>query len=534
MMNGAESLVRALLAAGVDTCFTNPGTSEMHFVAALDRVSGMRCVLGLFEGVVTGAADGYYRMSDRPASTLLHLGPGLANGLANLHNAKKARSGVVNVVGEHASTHLSLDAPLTSDIQAVAAPMSHWVDTAASARSVAAQGREAVRQACARPGRIATLVLPADSAWGEAEPAAGEPGAGDEGPLALAAPQPLAQQALRDAAAALRAHGPRTLLLLGGRALRAQATQWAGRLSAATGCAVMSEFYGARIERGAGRVAVPRVPYAVEPALAALQPYTHVVLVGAREPVAFFAYPGKPGRLCAPGTTFVTLADGGHDAAHALHALCEELGAQAAPLPAVAPEGPGPGAAVAAAAGAAPEPLTPANIGAMLPALLPEGAIVVDEAVSSGRAFDRATRAAPPHDWLTGMGGSIGFALPAALGAALAAPGRRVIALTGDGSAMYTLQTLWTLAREGLDVTVVIFANRAYQILRGEFAGVGAGAPGPRATGMLTLDRPDLDWVAMSRGMGVPAQRVADTAAFAAAWRRSVAEPGPSLIEAVL
>ncbi|MFZ4651817.1 MAG: acetolactate synthase large subunit, partial [Rubrivivax sp.] len=274
MMNGAESLVRSLLAAGVDTCFTNPGTSEMHFVAALDRVSGMRCVLGLFEGVVTGAADGYYRMSDRPASTLLHLGPGLANGLANLHNAKKARSGVVNVVGEHASTHLSLDAPLTSDIQAVAAPMSHWVDTAASARSVAAQGREAVRQACARPGRIATLVLPADSAWGEADPAAGQPGAGDEGPLALAAPQPLAPQALQEAAAALRAHGPRTLLLLGGRALRAQATQWAGRLSAATGCAVMSEFYGARIERGAGRVAVPRVPYAVEPALAALQPYT--------------------------------------------------------------------------------------------------------------------------------------------------------------------------------------------------------------------------------------------------------------------
>ena len=541
-INGAESLVRSLLDAGVDTCFTNPGTSEMHFVAALDRVSGMRCVLGLFEGVVTGAADGYYRMSDRPASTLLHLGPGLANGLANLHNAKKARSGIVNIVGEHASTHLSLDAPLTSDIQAVAAPMSHWVDTAASAASVAAQGREAVRQACARPGRIATLVLPADSAWGEAgahdsgpgaAAAAAAGGAPSTGPLSLAAPEPLDMQALQAAAATLRARGPRTLLLLGGRALRASATQWAGRLSAATGCAVMSEFYGTRIERGAGRVAVPRVPYAVEPALAALQAFDHVVLVGAREPVAFFAYPGKPGRLCAPGTAFTTLASPAHDAAAALQALCEELGAQAAPLPAVAPE-PGVAAAAVAAAVAAPEALTPASIGALLPALLPEGAIVVDEAVSSGRAFDRATRAAPPHDWLTGMGGSIGFALPAAVGAALAAPGRRVIALTGDGSAMYTLQALWTLAREGLDVTVVVFANRAYQILRGEFAGVGAGAPGPRATGMLTLDRPDLDWVALSRGMGVPAQRVADTAALAAAWRRSVVEPGPSLIEAVM
>ncbi len=520
-MNGAHLLVHTLLDAGVDTCFTNPGTSEMHFVAALDSVPGMRCVLGLFEGVVTGAADGYSRIADRPASTLLHLGPGLANGLANLHNAKKAGSGIVNIVGDHARAHLALDAPLTSDIHGVAAPMSHWVRTSTSPEGLAVDGREAVVQARARPAHIATLTLPADLAWSEASVPAPALGA-----VPRAEPAALQEEALRSAAQALRADGPGTLLLLGGPALRERATEWAGRLQAATGCAVMSEFYGPRIERGAGRVAVPRVPYAVEPALAALAPYRHIVLVGAREPVAFFAYPGKPGRLAAPGTAFTLLATPAHDPAHALEALADLIGARRAAVPVVERAG--------AVALETSEALTPASLGELLAALIPEHAIVLDEAVSSGRGFDRATHAAAPHDWLTGMGGSIGFALPAAVGAAIAAPQRKVIVLTGDGSAMYTLQALWTMAREGLDVTVVVFANRAYQILRGEFAGVGAGVPGSRANDMLMLDRPELDWVAMSRGMGVPASRVNTAASFAQAWRAAMAERGPALIEAVM
>lgn len=520
-MNGAESLVRTLIDAGVDTCFANPGTSEMHFVAALDRVEGMRCVLGLFEGVVTGAADGYYRMADRPAATLLHLGPGLANGLANLHNAKKARSGIVNIVGEHATTHLALDAPLTSDIEGLARPMSHWVRTVQSVDSIAQDGRDAVAQATGRPGRIATLALPADMAWSEAgteQPALGK--------LREPPAQPVEQNAVIAAARALKSDGASTLLLLGGRAVRASATEWAGRIAAATGCAVMSEFYAERIERGAGRVAIPRLPYAVQSAVDVLSRFKHIVLVGAVEPVAFFGYPDKPGRLSAPDTHFIPLSDHGQDPADALRMVCEELGAlRISPVTCnrivYRPE-------------LEEGPLTPASIGTLLAALIPENAIVVDEAISTGRAFDVTTRDAAPHDWLTNMGGSIGYGLPVAVGAAIAAPGRRVIALEGDGSAMYTLQSLWTMARESLDVTVVVFANRSYQILNGEYAQVGAGAPGARATSMLTIDRPALEWVALATGHGLPACRVSTLGQFADALRRSLSTEGPSLVEVVL
>ncbi|WP_038201147.1 acetolactate synthase large subunit [Xenophilus azovorans] len=520
-MNGAESLVHTLLDAGVDTCFANPGTSEMHFVSALDRIAGMRCVLGLFEGVVTGAADGYYRMAGRPAATLLHLGPGLANGLANLHNAKKARSGIVNVVGEHATTHLALDAPLTSDIQGLAVPMSHWVRTVRSADAIASDCREAVVQASGRPGRVATLALPADMAWSDTAAAPPALGAVRE-PVAL----PVEQEAVIAAARILRRHGGSTLLLLGGRAVRARATEWAGRIAAATGCAVMSEFYAERIERGAGRVPVPRLPYAVQGAVDALSRFDHIVLVGAAEPVAFFGYPDKPGRLAAPGTTFATLSTHAQDPAQALRMVCEELGAMRV----------NPATCGRAAAHAELEegPVTPASIGALLAALIPENAIVVDEAISTGRAFDATTRDAAPHDWLTNMGGSIGYGLPVAVGAAIAAPGRRVLALEGDGSAMYTLQALWTMARESLNVTVVVFANRSYQILRGEYAQVGAGSPGRRAGDMLGIDRPALDWVALASGQGVPACRVSTLGQFGDAVRRANATEGPSLVELVL
>lgn len=520
-MNGAEALVHTLVDAGVDTCFANPGTSEMHFVSALDRIPGMRCVLGLFEGVVTGAADGYYRMADRPAATLLHLGPGLANGLANLHNAKKARSGVVNVIGEHATTHLALDAPLTADIEGLARPMSHWVHTVRDAGQVARDGREAVAQAAGRPGRIASLVLPADMAWSAVTDPPSRLGSVHE-PRA----QAVAQDAVISATRVLKHEGDSTLLLLGGRAVRAHCTEWAGRIAAATGCTVMSEFYAERIERGAGRVDIPRIPYSVQGALDLLSRYRNVVLVCASEPVAFFGYPDKPGRLTAPQTKMVSLATHEQDPAEALRMVCEELGAmrvQPVTCPRLAPD-----------AAYEEGPLTTASIGSLLAALIPENAIVVDEAISTGRAFDVATRDAAPHDWLTNMGGSIGFGLPVAVGAAMAAPGRRVIALEGDGSAMYTLQSLWTMARESLDVTVVIFANRSYQILRGEYAQVGAGAPGQRAADMLSIDRPALDWTALASGQGVPACRVSTLGQLADAMRRAHASGGPSLIEVML
>ncbi len=523
-MNGAESLVHTLLESDVDVCFTNPGTSEMHFVSALDRIPGMRCVLGLFEGVVTGAADGYWRIADKPASTLLHLGPGLGNGLANLHNAKKARSGVVNIVGEHATYHVPLNAPLTSDIEGVARPMSHWVHTSRSADDINKDGRAAVIAARTAPGQIATLVLPADTAWTELSAA----GAAARVTSAPVVPSARKVDDARVNAAAAALAGPDTLLMLGGRALREGALARAGRIAARTGCVLMSEFAVARVERGAGRVAAQRVPYVVEAAQAALARYRKVVLVGTTPPVAFFAYPNKPSMLAPPNCEFITLAESDCDLDDALAALAERLGASS-----VAPAG------IAQAQrpdrGALPTgKVTSEGIAAILAALLPEQAIVVDESVTIGRAFGGATAGALPHDWLTGCGGAIGYAMPVAVGAAVAAPDRRVVVLEGDGSGMYTPQALWTMAREGANVTVVVFANRAYQILRGELLAVGAGEPGPRANQMLVLDNPVMDWTALARGMGVSASRADDLSSFADQFARSLATPGPSLIELIV
>jgi acetolactate synthase-1/2/3 large subunit len=538
-MNGAEHLVHTLLAGDVDVCFTNPGTSEMHFVAALDRIEGMRCVLGLFEGVVTGAADGYWRIARKPACTLLHLGPGLANGLANLHNARKARSGIVNIVGEHASYHVALDAPLTSDIEGLARPMSHWVRTSRSAESITSDGADAIVQAQQPPGRIASLILPADTAWNavaDADGATARARAELSARIAQArVAKPVSQEAVRAAARELT-RGEPALLLLGGQALSESALAIAGRIAAKTGCRLMSEFYTARLARGAGRVLAPRLPYVVDAALAALAPFRRVVMVGATRPVSFFAYPDKPSLMAPDGCVLSTLAGVVEDLEGALQALADELGASSlAPAGVAARAGASTAGSAAGGGGALPTgAVTPEGIAAVLTALIPENAIVVDESVTTGRAFGAGTAGAAPHDWLTAMGGSIGFAMPVAVGAAIAAPQRRVLVLEGDGSGMYTLQALWTMAREGLNATVVIFANRAYRILRGELAGVGAGTPGPRAAQMLDLDRPDLDWVSLARGMGVPATRAAELGEFAAQLRASLAQPGPSLIELVL
>ncbi|MBN9583049.1 MAG: acetolactate synthase large subunit [Afipia sp.] len=514
-MNGAESLVRTLVAGGVNVCFANPGTSEMHFVAALDRVEGMRCVLGLFEGVVTGAADGYYRMAEKPASTLLHLGPGLANGLANLHNAKKARSGIVNIVGQHATYHIDYNAPLTSDIEGIARPMSAWVHTSPDARSVARDGAAAIAVARSHPGQIATLILPADTAWNEADGIAAVP---DESQRASYSPQ-----AVEEAARVLRSGEP-TLLLLTGHAVTEEGLAQAARIAGKTGCKVMGQTYNPRMARGRGRFSIERIPYVIEQALPILKDFRHIILVETNDPVAFFAYPNKPSLLKPEGCEVHRMCEAGENSVGALHALAEAVGAKASDAP------PQKLAELVKPTGA----LTHASVAQAIAVSIPENAIVVDESITTGRGFFPPTAAAAPHDWLQNMGGSIGFSTPVATGAAIACPDRKVICMVGDGSAMYTLQSLWTQAREGLDVTTVVFANRTYQILKGEFAGVEAGEPGRKALDMLNIDNPTLDWVALAKGMGVSARSVATAEDFTAALSDSVREKGPRLIEVVM
>ena len=515
-MNGAESLVRTLLNGDVNVCFANPGTSEMHFASALDRVEGVRCILGLFEGVVTGAADGYYRMTGKPAATLLHLGPGLGNGLSNLHNAKKARSGIVNVVGEHATYHVKHDAPLTADIEGVARPMSDWVKTSPSSKTIAADGALAIQAARTAPGQIATLILPADTAWGEAD-----------GPAQVAEPAPRASvsaEAIQAGARALK-KGISTTILLGNAALRGKALNWAGRIAAKTGCALWSEAANARIERGAGRPPVKQLPFLVDPAVAALKNTRQLVLVGAKVPVAFFAYPNKPSVLIPPDCEVVNVAGAEHDLEAALEALAGELNARdSAPM------------ANASTFNVPPPsgPVTVDALGDIFNALLPENAVVLDEAITSGRTLTERTMGAQPHDWLSIMGGSIGWGMGAAVGAAIGAPDRRVVALLGDGSALYTQQALWTMAREHLNVTVVIFANRAYKVLFNELANVGAAAAGKNATSMFSLASPAIDWIDIARGFGVEGGRATTLDELAAQCRRGFVHDGPYLIELVM
>ena len=511
-MNGAESLVRTLVAGGVDVCFTNPGTSEMHFVAALDRVEGMRCVLGLFEGVVTGAADGYFRMKGKPASTLLHLGPGLANGIANLHNAKKANSGIVNIVGQHAVHHIGYNAPLTSDIEGLARPMSAWVRTSPDAKSVARDGAAAIAAARSNPPQIATLILPADTAWNEADGIA---------KIASESQRPtFSAQAVDNAAKVLRKGEP-TLLLLTGSALTENGLALAAQIAGKTGCKVMGQTYNPRMARGRGRFSIDRIPYVIEQALPILKDFKHIVLVESADPVAFFAYPNKPSLLRPEGCEVHLLTSGGENSVAALEALASALGARPADakpqamVELVRPTG----------------ALTHGSIAMAIAMAIPENAIVVDESITTGRGFFPPTAAATPHDWLQNMGGSIGFSTPVATGAAVACPDRKVICMVGDGSAMYTLQSLWTQARENLNVTTIVFANRIYQILRGEFDGVGAGEPGQRALDMLKIDRPTLDFVALARGMGVAARAVTTADEFVAALAEAIPERGPRLIE---
>jgi len=515
-MNGARALVQTLIDAGVDVCFANPGTSEMHFVAALDEVPAMRGVLALFEGVATGAADGYARMTGRPAAVLLHLGPGMANGLANLHNARRARSPVLAIVGDHATHHKRFDAPLESDIETMARGVSGWFRASRKSRDLAGDAADAVAAALAAPGQVATLVLPADVSWSDgAAVAAPRPR-----PVAVAVPEAV----LADIAAALTSGEP-AVVFLGGRALRERGLRAAARIAAATGAVLICETFPARLERGAGLPVVSRLPYFAEQATAKLAPYRHAILVDAAEPVSFFAYPGKASELLPAGCKTHRLAGGADDVAGALVALADRLGATQVPPVAAAhrpalPSGSG--------------PLTTEAVALALGALMPDNAIISDEAHTSGASLGAATGGAPRHDWLTLTGGSIGDGLPVAVGAAVACPGRKVICLESDGSAMYTLQSLWTMVRERLDVTTIIFNNGAYAVLRLELARVGAGARGPKADDMLSLARPAIDFVSLARGMGMSAGRTTTIDEFVAELQRALATPGPYLIEAVV
>ena len=514
-MNGADSLVQTLLDGGVDVCFTNPGTSEMHFVAALDRHHEMRCVLGLQENVVTGAADGYARMMDKPASTLLHTGPGLANGFANLHNAKRAFQPIVNIVGDHATYHVQYDSPLTSDIEGIAAPVSGWVRTSKLSTEVASDAAEAIRFANTAPGNISTLILPANTAWGEAN--------GPAVTLAPPAPKVPDGERIRAIAEIIRSGEP-VLVLAANRALRVDGLDMLGKITASDRVDLLAQMSNARVERGAGRVSVDRVKYPVDQAIAQLSKYRHLILVAAKEPVAFFAYPDKPSLLMPEECRVHTLVEREEDVMAALDALVAELGL---------------GAKIVQA----PEQLIPPMptgaldqdvIAAVLAHMIPENAIVCDESITTGRRFFTDTFASNPHSWIQITGGAIGAGLPMATGAAIACPDRPLIALQADGSAMYTLQALWTQAREGSNTTTLIFSNRSYKILLGEMAGVGVQNPGPKALDMMELDRPALDWVALAKGMGVDAGIATTAPELVRQIERGLACEGPYLIEVVL
>ncbi len=516
-MNGAELALRTAVANGVDVCFANPGTTEMELVAALDAVPGMRGVLGLFEGVVTGAADGYGRVTGTPALTLTHLGPGFANGIANLHNARRAHTPVVNLVGDHASWHLGADAPLTSDIESLARPVSQHVARLHAASHAGAAVVEAIGAALGPPSGVSTLIVPQDAAWGAADlhDVGATPDPDD----------PVDGDAVGGAAAALRAGGARTALLLGG-VVRAAELRAAARIAAATGCRVHVDTFCAVLEQGSGLPSFPAVPYFPEQAVDALADLDALVVAGTRSPVAFFGYRSLGRSHLVPERCDVwTLCPPGSRGHLGLEALADALDA---------PEGPTASPAAAppeAPAGGALDLLT---LGQTVAALQPEGAIVVNEAATSGLGWAISAPGAPPHEAHALTGGAIGQGLPVAVGAAVAAPDRPVVALQADGSGLYTAQALWTMAREGLDVTVVVCANRAYRILQMELHRTGHDDPGPQARSLTDLGDPAPDWVSLARGYGVDAVRADDVAGLRDGLARGLAADGPFLVEAVL
>jgi acetolactate synthase-1/2/3 large subunit len=515
-MNVSEAVLRELVECGVEACFANPGTSEMHLVASFDRVGGLRPILGLFEGVCTGAADGYARMKEKPAATLLHLGPGLGNGFANLHNAKRAHSRVINIVGDHATYHRKYDAPLQSDIHSIAKPVSDWIGDPATPAQAVSLARQAVEVAMRPNGGMATMIVPADIAWTTMQSAA------QHEPLAVKK-EPIDHGRIKEAARALKSGEP-AVLFVGGRAGLERNLRLAAAIAAKTGAKLMGDTFVPRTARGRGRPKLDRLPYFGEMALAQMKDFRHCVLVGTKAPVAFFAYPEKPSTFLSANCVVHEPWSLDRDVSDVLEALAAETGAK--PADAVLAQS----SPVAIKPGA----LTAENFGQAFASLLPENAIVADEAVTNGLWAFLFSDGAAPHDWLTLTGGAIGYGIPVSIGAAVACPDRPVINLQADGSAAYTIQGLWTAARENLHIVTVLFNNRSYAILNMELDRVGATAQSERSRSLLSLDRPAMDFTSIAKGFGVPAVRAADIDVFQSAFKRALAEPGPHLIEAVM
>ncbi len=517
-MNGAENLFRAAVNQGVDVCFANPGTTELPLVGALDAITEIRPVLGLAEAVCTGAADGYGRMTGRPALTLLHLGPGLADGLACLHNARRAGTPVVNLVGDQATWHFAADAPLTTDIAAVAAPFCGWIRKSTDAEGLALDLIEAVAESRSGP---ACLIIPADLA----DQATGTHRSGGimTGPRDWTR---VDEQRVARAAAALRA-GPSSVLFLGGRALTREGLLAADSVARATGCRLIHETFPARIERGRGLPAPMRLPHVYEDAAETLRDTATVVLAGAREPVSSFGYSGKPSSFVPDETEVVSLADAPQDTSddvvEALQRLAERFGPGE-------PRKPGACDKVFTPAGV----LTPSSLVGTVAAVQPAGTIVVDESLTCGFDYHTAAATAPEHTCMVAqVGGAIGHGLPLATGAAVACPDRPVIALEADGSAMYTIQALWTQAREELNVTTIICNNQSYEIVKMELGNTGREI-GPASGALLSIDRPGLEWTTLAVGLGVPAVQARTSEELAAAMKAALSEPGPHLIEAIV
>jgi len=523
-LTGAASLLRTMAAAGIEVCFANPGTSEMHFVSALSALPQIRPVLGLFEGAVSGMADGYARVTGKPALTLYHLGTGFTNAAANLHNARRAKSPIVNVVGDHATTHKRWDSPLKSDIEALARPMSDWLRMAQSAHTLSADAAAAVAAARSAPGRIATLILPADVAWGRTQ--------GYAQPLPVSSPLPADPSIVDRVARMLRERGPRCALIVRAAAGESRGVAALRRICAATGARALHDMMAPRVLRGASQFAITRIAYRAEDAVALFTGLSDLILVGASAPVAPFAYPQFASWLTPEDTTQTWLAHEHEDEVLALEALADALGA-----PAVAAS---PGTQAVAAsraavmAGSPRGALDAAAIGRSLARHMPEGAILSEEAISNGPPLAAGTALAAPHWHMTNTGGALGQGIPLATGAAVAAPDRKVVNVQADGSALFTLQGLWTQAREQLDVLTIILANRSYAVLRFEIARVGATVEEPLAQNLLDIDRPDIDWVALAKGLGVEAVRVATAQAFDDVLAAMLKQRGPRLIEAVI
>jgi acetolactate synthase-1/2/3 large subunit len=514
--SGAECLVDTLAQSGISVCFANPGTSEIHLVRALGQRNSIRPVLGLFEGVATGAADGYARMTDKPAAVLLHLGPGLANGTGNLLNARRANSPMVVLVGDHPAAHLKNDPPLATRLDVLADYASGWVGRPATVDEMPALAQTAVEQATNGPGRIATLLLASDLTWNESAPAAGRARA--------VARLPAGQAAIAETAQRLKQQGARTALLLGGRALRAEALGIAGRIAAATGCKLLAPTHPGRIARGAGTVPVERLVYYPPVTHKILQQFSSVTRLGAPRPAAFFAYKDQPWDLIPESCTDIELASDANDLMETLRLLAEAVGATAKTIP-------------VAERMTRPAPLgvlTPETVAATVSRHMPTGAIVCEEAVTSSLPLPEATATAAAHEWLCLTGGALGQCVPSAIGAAVAAPDRKVICLVGDGSLAYTVQALWTAARENLDIVTVVYANRAYAVLENELNAIGVTEPNAAVTSTFALDRPEMNFAMIAQGFGVRSARTDDAAEFDRLFADAMQKRGPVLIEAVL